>query len=419
MSPEQARGGSQIRDISAAADVFAMGIILFELLTGRHPFQGETRNETLNKIWEANPQFPNSSIPGDLKAICLKCLKNNPDDRYPDGEALAKDLGRFLSGNPIGARQVGRFERAWKWAGRNRFAAVLLLGLALTIFVGITATSIAAYVAIQRADEADEARDDARKKTELAETKKTNAIAATKEANAAKTQVEIERDQVKASNYQLMVVSAERSFVQRDYKAAAESLDECPVPLRKFEWFVRRANLDGAIGVLDHGTVKRYPQLGDLRPSEINQGGFVTGAAFTADGKEFITCGGTPYRNGVMPVKAGEPLVRFWDAFTGQLKETIPAPSGHQDSTTTVSVSPDGKWVAVHCTMLYNQWSNFEPLVPIGQISIFERATKKISLSVKGNCFAFSPDSTKLALGRGNKIDIIELPLGKQLRALN
>jgi tRNA A-37 threonylcarbamoyl transferase component Bud32 len=132
MAPEQAEGR---KDIGPAADVYALGAILYECLTGRPPFRGTTPMETIMKV-VADPPIPVRQLqpkcPCDLETICHKCLHKDPLRRYGSAEALAKDLRRFQAGKPIAARPVGRLERAVMWARRNpswAFHAAFLLAL--------------------------------------------------------------------------------------------------------------------------------------------------------------------------------------------------------------------------------------------------------------------------------------------------
>jgi eukaryotic-like serine/threonine-protein kinase len=133
MSPEQAEG--RAREIGPAADLYALGATLFELLTGRPPFLGPTVLATLDLVRNAEPVSPRHLQPGvttDLETICLKCLRKDPGDRYESADAMAEDLRRYLDGEPIRARPTPHWERAWKWVRRRPSMAALVVVSALS-----------------------------------------------------------------------------------------------------------------------------------------------------------------------------------------------------------------------------------------------------------------------------------------------
>jgi serine/threonine protein kinase len=126
MAPEQVLPSRQ--PVGPAADVYALGVILYELLSGRPPFLGETPLDTAEQVVHIEPVPPrrlNAKIPRDVETITLKCLSKEPARRYPTAQALADDLQRWQDGKPIQARPVGQGERLWRWCHRNPVVAVL------------------------------------------------------------------------------------------------------------------------------------------------------------------------------------------------------------------------------------------------------------------------------------------------------
>jgi serine/threonine protein kinase len=144
MAPEQARAGSSA--ISTRADIYGLGGVLYWLLTGRAPFVAATVAETLNQVREQEPVPPRvlvPNLPRDLDAICLKCLRKNPQDRYAGARELADDLQRFLDAAPIRARPVPRWERTARWARRNPAHAAFLACAVIVTFLIIVNLAVA------------------------------------------------------------------------------------------------------------------------------------------------------------------------------------------------------------------------------------------------------------------------------------
>jgi serine/threonine-protein kinase len=136
MAPEQALGKTSA--LGPAVDIYALGAVLYELLTGRPPFEGESAAETERQVIADEPVPPsrrNAKVPRDLETICLKCLHKDSGRRYPSASALRSDLQRFLDGRPIAA--VGRLERVVRWVRRNpRETALVGVALLLALLTG-------------------------------------------------------------------------------------------------------------------------------------------------------------------------------------------------------------------------------------------------------------------------------------------
>jgi WD40 repeat protein len=187
MAPEQAAGRS--RELSPAADIYSLGAILYEMLTGKPPFRAGTPLETLMQVLERTPLPPrqlNPKLDRDLEIICLKCLDKRPHCRYRSAEQLAEDLENWIEGKPIRARSVGRAEHLWLWCRRKPLLAGLGIAVAILAIVA-GGLGIRCWVKIVEEEYAQLKRDeDARQEKEQRESLARAAREAEKEKNRQK-----------------------------------------------------------------------------------------------------------------------------------------------------------------------------------------------------------------------------------------
>ncbi len=235
MAPEQAAG--KTRDMGPPGDIYSMGAVLYDLLTGRPPFRGTTVLDTLQQVQKAEPVAPTRLqplIPLDLQTICLKALEKEPAKRYPTAKAMADDLQRYLEGVPIQARPTPAYERAWKWAKRNRAAATAIctgvLGLLLVVvasligYVMVSMKNDELNIAYENVSEEKSAAEQARDREKLAKEKETEerikADKAREAEEVAKNKaVEARNDAIKAKEAE--EVAKNQAIKARDQEAIA------------------------------------------------------------------------------------------------------------------------------------------------------------------------------------------------------
>ncbi len=324
MPPEQANGEKRL---TTAADVYSLGAILYELLTGKPPFRGGSVMETLLHVLEREPVAPSQvkrGIDRDLETICLKCLQKDPSHRYGSADALADDLERWLCNEPILARRSTLLERCTKWARRRPAIASLTLLLILVAVAGFGATawqlqeteSERTKVAQLALTEA-EARERAEKDRLDAILAKDNAIRAGQEAHLAREEADRARDQAERNLSYTRIVMAHNEWLDNQVRQAQHLLDRCRQADRHWEWnFVRRL-------------CSREQTSIRLGPNP------VLGLTLTPDGK-YLACG---YAQSIT-----DSTIHLLDTSTWKRVRSF---AGLPDQRLlSLAISPDGKWLA-------------------------------------------------------------------------
>jgi WD40 repeat protein len=244
MSPEQAAG--RTREVGTPADIYSLGAILYELLTGRPPFAGESAMVVMHRVINETPARLRSlapDVPADLETICLKCLSKEIPGRYPTADALAADLRNWLDGRPISARPAGKGERAWKWVRRNPAVAGAVAAAVLGLTVG---SGFAIGFGIHAGDQAEEARrqkkdaDDATERekgeTARANREKEAAIIARNDEGRAKRLAQAQTARAEGLLVEGMLAKT-RDAIQRDnIRLAKDLLNDTPWHLRGWEY---------------------------------------------------------------------------------------------------------------------------------------------------------------------------------------
>jgi WD40 repeat protein len=423
MAPEQAAGKS--KELGPACDVYALGAILYECLTGRPPFRAATVMDTLMQVVNEEPVPPgrlNPRVPLDLETICLKCLEKEPARRYDTALSLAQDLRRFLAHQPVLARPVGRLGRLGRWCRRNPSLAGSLAAAALILVVGAAVSTVFAI----QATRAEQAEKGERLKAEGLAVKE---AAARKSAEDRREEATRERDRAEGLLYASQLELARTAWLDNNGPLALHHLDSTRWDFRGWEHdhlythFTRNQHtFHGHTGpvqcvcfspdgryVLSGSTQGYLDKVGE-EMGELMLWDLITGepvyslkahkedvncVCFSPDGKRMASGAGDLST----PTRPGE--VKLWDAKTGQHLSTL---KGHTSAVSSVNFSPDGKRILS---------GSFD-----GTVKVWDAQTGKPISTFRANdttifSACFSPDGQRILCGSGHVAMLLDAQSGE------
>jgi WD40 repeat protein/tRNA A-37 threonylcarbamoyl transferase component Bud32 len=324
MSPEQTLGRRGA--VTTASDVYGLGAVLYAVLTGRAPFQGDSVIDTLQAVRERRADPPsrlNRKVSRDLEVICLKALEKDPRRRYASARELADDLNRWRKGEPVTARPVSPSVRAWMWCRRRPAIAGLSVALALVALAGVIAAGTQWRAALRNAGIARRNADDARRNADQAEANARQARESEQEALRRGELLARSNRRLRLADYASRVQLAQREWelgniarvraLLRELEPAAGDDD-----LRSFEWHYLRHQCDASASTLA------------LPPSLAGPNTRLTRVDFSPDGTRLLA------------VARGRLLA--WEIPGGRAR------SLQKDASRSIidaRFSPDGKWLAV------------------------------------------------------------------------
>ncbi len=362
MAPEQAGGA---REAGPPADVYGLGAVMYELLTGRPPFKGADFVETLDQVRFTDPVPPRQlqpKLPRDLETICLKCLQKEPVKRYETADALADDLERFLEGRPILARPVGMRVRMVKWVKRRPAAAALLAITSLAILAAVVLGGIVATYRVDRANA------EARRQAEVAESQTLHSQELEQfsaQLQVAKAQTERDLEISKRTQYNARLLLAGGSW-RRDPMLTLEMLtneNECPVEYRDFTWrYLKRASQQLQLAIASPNGISAFAVSRDGtllafadHAQKIQIWSLVEEKhvrEFEFDSGDLSTCQSLVFSPDSTKLYAGstQGSIKEWDRITGTVIQTLCEKGG---TIWSLAITPDGETLFAASSELY------------------------------------------------------------------